>query len=122
MSTRFVQLLDTLRTSYDLLYAIIGSTDGQIIAVSGDQDALPWTGLTTSLFGDPEAISRLNYSLTGQLLPQAFSQGDLFCFVHKPHEAYVVGLFGRGHVAVVERYVLGKQIAAALEVAWNATE
>lgn len=122
MSTHFVPLLDSLRTSYDLLYAIICSPDGQILAVSGDQDTLPWTGLYTTLFGNPDAISRLNHSLTGQLFPQAFAQGDLFCFVHKPDEAYLVGLFGQGHVTVVERYVRGKQIAAALDAALSAPE
>jgi hypothetical protein len=117
MHNVFVEILDTIRESYDLVYGIMCSPRGDVFAESGDKESLPWTGLYNSLFGSPEAIITLYNSLSEQILPQEFAQGDMYCFVDTPTDGYLVGLFGHGPVDPLTHHQRGKQITEAVEAA-----
>lgn len=85
----FRQVID----EQEFIFGIIASSSGEEILRYGDIDALQWKDLVKSLFGDVDAIVRLNKSLEGQILPQVYSQGDVRCAILKPKEELLIGLF-----------------------------
>ena len=120
MNETLQSILDDIRQTYGLVYGIISSSDGSILVTSGDPRELQWSGLLDALFGTPESIRRLVGSLTGQLLPREFAQGETYCFVLKPSDTYLVGLFGQGMLDPVAQYTNGQKMDQSVQQAFEA--
>jgi hypothetical protein len=108
------KMLQRVIDEYGYLCGIIALSSGQEIMRYGNFAALQWKDLSNSLFGDAEAIVRLDQSLEGQILPQVFSQGDVRCAVMKPKEEIIVGIFDQSGKDLVSFYKECKEISKRL--------
>jgi hypothetical protein len=83
--------------------------------MAGDPASLRWRGLIDSLFGNAGAIIQLNDNIRGQILPQVYGQGEVFCVVMNPLDDLLVGLFHQGKHDPVRLHAEGKEISQRIE-------
>ena len=91
-------------------YAVVANLEtGDTIGV-GCSSGLEFEDLQNTLFRDAETVFATGRSLEGQILPRIWSQGNVSCFVCKPNEKTVVGLFTSDQRSPVEKYHWSKQL------------
>ena len=95
---------------WNVPFAVIADLDtGDTIRV-GSSVGLGFDDLENTLFRDAETVFATGRSLEGQILPRNWSQGDVSCFVCKPNDKKVVGLFCKDQRNPVEKYHWSKQL------------
>ncbi len=114
MSTNFDVVLSEVMAEHGFACGLVASSSGQVLARSGEFTALRWPDLATSLFGDQDAVVRLDESLQEQTLPQIFRQGEVMVLVMKPRADLVVGFFDQSGRDVARLYRQGQQIDRVL--------
>lgn len=91
-------------------FAVVANLEtGDTIGV-GCASGLGVDDLQNILFRDAETVFATGRSLEGQILPRSWSQGNVSCFVCKPNEKTVVGLFCSDQRNPVEKYHWSKQL------------
>lgn len=105
-------------TSWNIPFAVIADlSSGNAIRV-GCSTGFEFDDLERSLFGDAERVLATGRSLEGQILPRTWSQGNVSCFVCKPNEHAIVGLFCSDQRSAVEKYHWSKQLSAEVAEAF----
>jgi hypothetical protein len=107
-------VLRELVEEYGYVCGIATTGSGQVLARHGDFTALSWPDLPNSLFGDQDAIVRLDQSLDGQILPQVFAQGEVTALVMKPQAELIIGLFDQSGQDVTQIYLQGRRVSQDL--------
>src|SRR5262245_54214862 len=108
-------ILRELVEEHGFAWAVAATTSGQVLARSGDVAALQWPDLASSLFGDRDAIVRLDQSLDGQTLPQIWSQGEVTASVVKPRRELIIGLFDQSGQDAAQVYLRARRADSGLD-------
>lgn len=95
---------------WKIQFAVVADLEtGDAIRI-GSSSGLGFDDLENALFRDAETVFATGRSLEGQILPRSWSQGNVSCFVCKPNEKTVVGLFCNEERNPVEKYQRSKQL------------
>ena len=105
-----IDLLEVRLKEWSIPFAVIADLEtGNAVRV-GCSTGMGFDDLDNNLFRDAETVFATGRSLEGQVLPRIWSQGKISCFVCKPDERTIVGLFCHDKRNPIERYHWSKQL------------
>lgn len=108
-------LLQPIATKETLVYVVVADQlTGRIEQSVGTPEAVKQRYLVDELVGNESVLARLASSLNGQLLPQAWRQGDVFAYTTIVNGKLVVA-FCESPGDPLETYHKGKRIQQMLE-------
>lgn len=111
--------LASIIARHDLIYAVIADANGNVKETAGQGDHPGIADLRSALLG-PYGDPRNTFSgLEGQILPQAWAQGDVFAFISKPNAGTMVLTFGIREMGPEEAYGLSKTVDADVLALFN---
>ena len=113
--------LSSLVAEHNILVAIVADTDDGGVRTVGNRKDLESDDLIVQLFGDADAVTALNRSLEGQVLPRTWSQGKVSCVVCKPDENRIVGLLYHETRSAAEQYAWSKRVNEDVRALFDAT-
>ena len=112
-------LLARMLSANGLLYGVIATSGGELLAEAGDPRRLRYyPGIVSALLG-PQGSPQATYAmLEGAILPQGYAQGEDYAILDRPRDGILAILFGR-HEPVprrnaVEQYQWARQLGEEL--------
>jgi len=111
----FVEFL----SRHEIAFAIVANLERGEVERFGETGEFQGYSLASTLFGDMDAISALNRSLTGQELPRLWGQGDVTCVVCKPVSTVIVGLMLKDSRDPVAQYQWSRGLSQEISDMWS---
>lgn len=107
--------IQSIIDEFDVIYAVLMSTDGSNWEEYGDAGCLKYRGMVSQYFPGPEIAGTLDRMLTQAVdLPQIVSQGDEHCVLTKPSAGTIAGLFLSHTGNAVSLFVKAEEIQNSL--------
>jgi hypothetical protein len=118
MDNNILERLRSILEENGFCFGVVASSDGRELARYGEVASLKWKGLL-ALFEDENAVTNLDLSLEGRILPQIHSQGEVSCLIMKPRKDLVVGLYRQDNPDVEKLFQDGKALSRKLSSEWH---
>ena len=119
MEKIYLEKLKDILNKNAISYCIVANINTDSIDKIGDVTELEYKDLVEQLFGDIQQIKLLNDSLVGQELPRAWKQGKVTCWVSKPKDSIILGVFYNESRALKESVYFGHEIMKKIDNIWK---
>ncbi len=104
-------------SAHHALYAVVTDPCGSHWEEYGEKSAVPYQGIISAYFPNPDAMAKLDEFLQGQMLPKTIVQGDVICVISRPREDRIVGVFLLEKGDVIARMRRGRTVDADIKAA-----
>ncbi len=105
-----IKFLEDRLKEWSIPFAVVADLKTGHTTRIGCATGLGFDDLENTLFRDADTVFATGRSLEGQGLPRTWSQGINACFVCKPNDTTIVGLFCNKMLSPIDKYYLSKSL------------
>ena len=121
MEKIYLEKLKDILDKNAISYSVVANLNTDSIDKIGDVAELEYKDLAEQFFGDVQQIKLLNDYLVGQELPRAWKQGKVTCWVSKPKDSIILGVFYNESRSPKESFYFGHEIMKKIDNIWKST-
>ncbi|SHI37848.1 hypothetical protein [Clostridium intestinale] len=103
------ELIHLIKES-NILYSVVVNIEKSTMDTYGERNSIASDNLIDMLFKNIDCAQNLYRSISGQIMPQSWRQGDIKCIVCIPKANIIIGLFYFEYRDAIHSYNWSKEL------------